>query len=365
MMFKIACDAGHGGSGSTPGKRTPDGEYEWNFNDKVVRAFINEINTYQNVSVLRTDDASGKTDVPLKTRTDKANAWGADIYISFHHNANTGKWGTWTGVETHVYQTRPANSVKLARAVHPALVKAYGLRDRGIKYTNLHITRETKMPSVLLEGGFMDSTIDIKKLRDDKVLANAGKEIAIAVAKLYGLKKKPVSKPASPSTTSTGTYKLYNDVAGYTTAANAKSGKDKKTTVKQGDYFIFNESQGMLNITKKKGVPGAWINPAENKPPKVPTSVKTYTVKSGDTLWGISRSTGVPVNAIKSINNLKSDLIHPGQVLYLEKVTIHTVAKGETLWGISRKYNTTVNAIKSANGLSSNTIHVGDKLVIK
>jgi N-acetylmuramoyl-L-alanine amidase len=365
MAFKVGVCAGHGGSNSTPGKRTPDGEYEWTFNDKVVRAFINEINTYQNVSVLRTDDASGKTDVPLKTRTDKANSWGADIYISFHHNAFAGKWGTHTGVETHVYQSRPANSVKLAKAVHPALVKAYGLRDRGIKYTNFHITRETKMAAVLIEGGFMDSTIDIKKLRDDKVLANVGKEISIAVAKLYGLKKKPVSKPSTPSTPTSGTYKLYNDVAGYVTATNAKSGTNRKTTVKKGDYFIFNESQGMLNLTKKKGVPGSWINPSHNKIPKPSSSAKTYTVKSGDTLWGISRSTGVSVNTLKSINNLKSDLIRPGQVLYLEKTTIHTVVKGETLWAISRKYNTTVNAIKSANSLSSDTIHVGDKLVIK
>ncbi|EIM06224.1 N-acetylmuramoyl-L-alanine amidase, partial [Planococcus antarcticus DSM 14505] len=35
-MLKIALDAGHGGKNSTPGKRSPDGEYEWNFNNKVL-----------------------------------------------------------------------------------------------------------------------------------------------------------------------------------------------------------------------------------------------------------------------------------------------------------------------------------------
>ena len=188
-MIKIGYDAGHGLN--TPGKRTPDGEREWTFNDKVARAFANELALYEGVASKRFDDPTGKRDVPLKERTDGANAWGADYYISFHHNANTSKWGDWTGVETYVYLgNTKTKSGDLARAIHPALVKAYGLRDRGIKEKNLHIVRETKMPAILIEGGFMDSTIDIKKLRDDKVLENAGREIARALAKFLGLKKR-------------------------------------------------------------------------------------------------------------------------------------------------------------------------------
>src|SRR5690554_2439267 len=187
-MIKIGYDAGHGLN--TPGKRTPDGEREWTFNDKVARAFANELALYEGVASKRFDDPTGKRDVPLKERTDGANAWGADYYISFHHNANTAKWGNWTGVETFVYTNASKKSIELANAIHPALVKAYGLRDRGIKKANLHIVRETKMPSILIEGGFMDSTIDIKKLRDDKVLENAEREIARALAKFLGLKKR-------------------------------------------------------------------------------------------------------------------------------------------------------------------------------
>lgn len=200
-MFKIAYCAGHGGNGSTPGKRTPDGEYEWDFNNKVALAFEDEIKKYEGVQLLRTDDKTGKTDVPLKIRTDKANAWGADIYISFHHNANTGKWGNWTGVETYVYKSKPANAVRLAEAVHPAVVAGYGLLNRGIKYADFHILRETKMPAILIEGGFMDSTIDIQKLRDDNVLKNVGKAVAQAVAEYAGLKKKaqPKQEQLKPS----------------------------------------------------------------------------------------------------------------------------------------------------------------------
>lgn len=196
MVFKVAYGAGHGIN--TSGKRSPNGEREWSFNNVVATAFGNEMKNYDGVSLLRTDDTSGKTDVPLKTRTDKANNWGADVYISFHHNANTSKWGNWTGTEVHVYRTKPSDAVKLAKKVHPVLAKAYGLRDRGIKYTNLHITRETKMTAILIEGGFMDSRIDIKKLRDDSVLKQAGKAVAKALAEYAGLSKGAESKPSKP-----------------------------------------------------------------------------------------------------------------------------------------------------------------------
>ncbi len=187
-MIKVGYDAGHGLN--TPGKRTPDGEREWTFNNKVAKAFAKELALYRGVTSKRFDDPTGKRDVPLEERTDGANRWGADYYISFHHNANTANWGNWTGIETFVYlNNRSTESGKLAEAIHPAVVKAYGLRDRGIKEANLHIVRETNMPSILIEGGFMDSTIDIKKLRDDRVLTNAGKLIAQAFARYVGLER--------------------------------------------------------------------------------------------------------------------------------------------------------------------------------
>lgn len=196
-MVKVGWDAGHGGFKdaekkiyATPGKRTPDGEPEWIFNDIVGRAFASELAQYEDVATRRFDDPTGKTDVPLKARTDGANGWGADYYISFHHNANTGNWGMWTGVETYIYTAASKASVVLAQAIHPAVVSAYGLRNRGIKRGNFHILRETKMPALLIEGGFMDSRIDINKLRDRTVLENAGRMIAQALAKQIGLKKK-------------------------------------------------------------------------------------------------------------------------------------------------------------------------------
>ena len=191
-MVKIAYDAGHGIN--TPGKRSPDGEREWTFNNHVVLGFQAELLRYKDVELLRTDDSTGRTDVSLKSRTDKANNWKADYYISFHHNANTSKWGAWTGVETFTYTGVQTKSTALAKALHPALVKGYGLRDRGIKQANFHIVRETKMPAILLEGGFMDSTTDIRVLRNSNKLERAGKLIAQALASHLKLQLK-TSKP--------------------------------------------------------------------------------------------------------------------------------------------------------------------------
>lgn len=192
MVFRIAYGAGHGLH--TPGKRTPDGEREWTFNNKVVRAFEDEIKNYENVALLRTDDPTGQRDVPLKERTDKANNWGADVYWSSHHNAIKGEYGNWTGTETF-YHKNSSKGKRLAQLVQDAQLKAYGLRSRGIKTANLHITRETKMPAVLSEGAFMDSYIDIKKMRDDNVLKQAGINIARAIAEYGNLKRKDGNEP--------------------------------------------------------------------------------------------------------------------------------------------------------------------------
>ena len=190
--MKVAVDAGHGLN--TPGKRTPDGEREWSFNNAVVLALIAELSRYKNVATLRLDDPTGKTDVSLTERTRKAKAWGADVIISVHHNANTAKWGAWGGVETLVHQSADKVSLALAEAVQPAIVAAMGLRNRGIKRrSDLHILNAGKsygIPTILTEGGFMDSTTDIGALRDKAKLQAQAKAIADGVAKVFALKFK-------------------------------------------------------------------------------------------------------------------------------------------------------------------------------
>ncbi|MGG0657460.1 N-acetylmuramoyl-L-alanine amidase family protein [Rummeliibacillus pycnus] len=174
----IAIDAGHGKF--TRGKQSPDGEREWNFNNKVVQSIVSELNKQPLVQYVRVDDQTGKTDRSLADRVQIANRKKADLYISVHHNANNGKWGNWSGVETFVMTPKENNlkSTQLAELIHPKVVTAMSLKDRGIKESNFYVLRETEMPAILIEGGFMDSLIDIKRLRDNQRLSKQG--IAIA-----------------------------------------------------------------------------------------------------------------------------------------------------------------------------------------
>ncbi|MFD1335753.1 N-acetylmuramoyl-L-alanine amidase [Oceanobacillus iheyensis] len=225
-MAKIAIGAGHGYN--TPGKRTPDGEREWSFNDKVVTAAIDELKNYENAEVLRLDDRTGKTDVSLSTRTTAANNFDADILISYHHNANTGNWGSWGGTETYHYPGSSGGSA-LAREFHPVIVDAMQLRDRGIKTANFHMLRESAMPAILIEGGFMDSTTDIKRMRSNSVLKQTGKDLAKAIAEYFNLKRKSSGGGGSKEYVEIITHSLWT--------YNSADWDDKAVIVNEGEVF--------------------------------------------------------------------------------------------------------------------------------
>lgn len=121
-------------------------------------------------------------------------------------------------------------------------------------------------------------------------------------------------------------------------------------------------------------------------PQYIPPDVVTdrHTVRPGDTLGAIANRYRTSVNAIKSLNGLRSNLIRPGQVLRVpsrggvetpaaatapaaqpgETIT-HIVKNGDNLFQIAKTYKTTVEKIKAANGLSSDILVVGQKLVIE
>ncbi|MGM9881362.1 MAG: LysM peptidoglycan-binding domain-containing protein [Bacilli bacterium] len=99
------------------------------------------------------------------------------------------------------------------------------------------------------------------------------------------------------------------------------------------------------------------------------TTTITYTVKSGDSLYSIAREYNTTVDAIKSENNLQSNLLSIGQVLKIPKEasleTTYTVKSGDSLYSIARKYNTTVDKLKELNNLSSNLLSIGQILIVQ
>lgn len=100
--------------------------------------------------------------------------------------------------------------------------------------------------------------------------------------------------------------------------------------------------------------------------------IKTYTVKQGDTLYGISNQYGVSVTDIMNLNNLKSNTLQIGQVLKIpessgvnaENTFRYEVKKGDSLYSIAKKYSTTVSSIIDTNNLKTNTLQIGQILNI-
>lgn len=97
------------------------------------------------------------------------------------------------------------------------------------------------------------------------------------------------------------------------------------------------------------------------------TNNNTYIVKSGDSLYALSKKFDTTVDELKKINNLTSNLLSIGQTLIIPNSETNTyiVQKGDSLYSISKKFNTTVDKIMKDNNLSSNLLSIGQKLIIK
>lgn len=98
----------------------------------------------------------------------------------------------------------------------------------------------------------------------------------------------------------------------------------------------------------------------------------TYTVKAGDTLYGISNQFGVSVTELANLNNVTAGSLQIGQILKIPSASgtnpnnmfMYTVKKGDSLFSISQKYGTTVEAIKNLNNLTSTNLSIGQILRI-
>ena len=195
MAFKIALDAGHGLK--TAGKRCmkkldPNQTREWTLNDRIADKVEKLLLDYTGWELIRVDDTTGKKDISLRKRTKAANNFKADFYLSIHHNAGI-KGGTGGGIAAFVYTKASAASVAWQIDLYKALIKATGLKGNRSNPTpkkNLHVLRETKMPAVLLELGFMDSSTDVPIILTEEYADQCAGAIVKVLVERGKLKKK-------------------------------------------------------------------------------------------------------------------------------------------------------------------------------
>ncbi|MDQ0220006.1 N-acetylmuramoyl-L-alanine amidase [Peribacillus cavernae] len=171
----IVIDPGHGGSDAGA-----VGKYKTT--EKAINlATANELKTLlgsagARVVMTRVSNEGRKLD--LDDRIEISHKYKADVFISIHYNSG----GNATGVETY-YDTKYGNETELAKCIQTEVVKQTGMRDRGVKTAGFYVVKYNKMPSVLVELGFISNP------NEEKVIATTAYQQKAARGIFNGLNK--------------------------------------------------------------------------------------------------------------------------------------------------------------------------------
>ncbi|MCM3567352.1 N-acetylmuramoyl-L-alanine amidase [Neobacillus mesonae] len=194
--MKLYLDPGHGGN--------DPGAQGHGLNEKDItldialklRAILE--NDYKNVSVKmsRTSD----TTKSLNQRTSEANHWGADYFLSIHINSAD---RSAEGYEDYIYSGLSSSSTtaKYQNIIHAEVLKVNELRNRGTKKADFHVLRESAMPAILTENGFITNAHDASLMKETSWRHKVAQGHANGLAKIFNLKRKqnPDSNPPNPS----------------------------------------------------------------------------------------------------------------------------------------------------------------------
>ncbi|MDQ0268863.1 N-acetylmuramoyl-L-alanine amidase [Cytobacillus purgationiresistens] len=282
-MVKFFIDPGHGGTDpGAVGNSLYEKQLTLSMSLKI-KAYLEEYEDVE-IKMSRTGDQTRS----LKQRTDEANAWGADVFVSPHVNAGGGE-----GYEDFVYPGVKGITLEIQDAIHDAVIKETGFNDRGQKKGNLHVLRESHMPAILTENGFIDRKSDADNLKQSAFINKIARGHVNGLVKVYKLKKKKESE--SKPNTSSKTYRIAKGDTFYSLA------KKYNTTVS--------------NLRKlNPGIDEKNLQIGQNV--KVASTTKYHTVKSGDTVSQLAKKHGSTIKQIRDWNKLDSKYtIYPNQKL--------------------------------------------------
>ena len=242
--YTIYIDPGHGGvdSGASYG-----GVQEKNLTLSVANQLkANLIQLGYQVLMTRTADYN----VDFKTERSKmANQSNADLFISIHFNATGLPSSNATGIETYWYQydpeyqpkinaamhndpTRLAESEILANQVQASLISETGAVNRGVRRESFAVLRETAIPAILVELGFMSNPSDLQKIKEDAYQTKLANALAQGIDNWYGAVG---SKPTSG------------------TSIQKKSTEQSQMTTSQQSFFN-NILPAIQQVSQNKGI---------------------------------------------------------------------------------------------------------------
>ncbi len=152
VFSTVVIDAGHGGR---------DGGAVWNglIEKKLCLDVAKRLQAALQKKGLRTVlTRSADSTVELSSRARKANQYSRSVFVSIHFNASRNR--TVTGLETHCRSERGRT---LARAIQRSLAARKLGVSRGIDWEDFKVLRETKMPAVLVECGFISNKSEARR----------------------------------------------------------------------------------------------------------------------------------------------------------------------------------------------------------
>ena len=130
-------------------------------------------------------------------RAREANRWGADLYYSIHVNGHSNKDAN--GYEDFIHPDAPQSTQDIRKTIHRYNSRVWteaGRRDRGRKTANFQVLRETRMPAVLVEQGFITNGKDAELLKNEnfkqKLVEAMIKGIVVALNLEGDMKKTPI-----------------------------------------------------------------------------------------------------------------------------------------------------------------------------
>ena len=391
MNYKVAIDAGHGGSDlGNQGNGIAEKDYALLISN-YIKDRLDDLGI-ENI-ITRSTDRTISDDERVNILT---SAFGNDknvIVVSNHLNKGAGE-----GLEViYALRNSDAFSKKIADQIITSggvVNKYYQLRDpNNTQYDFVPIIRDTpNYETVMIEYGYVDNSGDASRIKNNYL--DYAEAVVRAIALYTGTNYVPLSganyyvvkkgdslwKIATSYGISVDELKKANNL----TSNNLDIGQllfiPSKDEEEIGVVYVVKAGDSLWKIANSYGISVSELKSANNltsdvlsigqqlKIPSGGVSGTIYVVKAGDSLWKIANSYGISVSELKSANNLTSDLLSIGQQLKIPSGgvsgIIYVVKAGDSLWKISNNYGVSVDSIKKLNNLTSNLLSIGQQLKI-